>query len=167
MLKFLFYGLTPPEDAHLNLFLAYAEDGSYLLIGFSLKVAKLYAAALFFGKAVDNLSYYSYVVVPRGLFERSRSVVRFFCTGSVIQRSVAVLRLGYAVESDITAYSQTESLYRLYFVPRITSVPNLDERVLNDVFCLFAIKRDTQSQPEEHILQGQNIIPKTDFIHRF
>ena len=49
--------LTSPEDVHLDLVFRDAEDGCYLLVGFSFDVSKLQTAALFLGQLINDVPY--------------------------------------------------------------------------------------------------------------
>jgi len=66
-IKTLLDSLPPAENIHLNLLFGNAKNQCDILVGLTLKVAELNAAALFFGQTVDNLAYQIHLVVDNGL----------------------------------------------------------------------------------------------------
>ena len=70
-----------------------------------------------------------------------------------------------AVEGEISAYCETEGFDGFYLVPVLTSFPHLYQRLLHDVLGISIVESDALRQPEELVLQRQDIVAKAYFIH--
>lgn len=69
------------------------------------------------------------------------------------------------VEREIPADCETECFNAVYAVPGVSSVPDLHQGVLYDVFGFLTVECDVESEPEEFVFQGKDIVSETDVFH--
>ena len=160
-IKTLLDSLPPAENIHLNLLFGNAKNQCDILVGLTLKVAELNAAALFFGQTVDNLAYQIHLVIDNGLpgrVVRSIYLVALF----VVQSLVLIIMTLDAVERKVTANCKTESFNIINLVPGVAAVPHLDERFLHNILGLGRVERYAQGEAIKLIFQWKNICAEVE-----
>ena len=154
------------EDVYFHLFLADVHDLGDLLIALPLKVSELHGTSLFLRQSVDEAAYQLELVLLHGLFLGIGCVT--LVRGIVLpffQTLVLVFHLPHLVERDVSADGEAEGFYRFDVIPLLPLVPDLDHRLLDNVFRLRRVESDAESEPVELILEWQDIIPETDLFH--
>ena len=106
----------------------------------------------------------SETLVPLHEFVRGSHIRQFGHLRS--QFHVPCIHLLTAVNGQVPAYGQAESLYRLPHVPFFPAIPDPQHSILHNILRLLPVARNAQSQSEKLVLQRQYIVSKTDLLHR-
>ena len=103
-----------------------------------------------------------------GLFFRVGGVgmVCMFQPPSFFERCVLAVGALHLVERHVAADGKAERLYAFQLAPLFATVPYFHHRLLHYVLGIGSVESDAQCQPEELVLQRQDVgAEEADFFH--
>ena len=70
-----------------------------------------------------------------------------------------------AVEREVAGDGKAVGLDGVELLPSVAGIPDFNHGILHNVLRFLPVESNAKCQPEEFILQWQNIVLETDFFH--